>query len=151
MKKLQNLFIYFFVILSVQRKLQNFRQEAIWASSPQGSAPRTCCFSAAARKNPRLRTRFQSLGSRFKSSKVNKRVKRKHLKRQKQRKDSKRRGTTYEVTPQTTNKDRHDDIDDIFASIGFWCFGSIYSKKQITGCSLVYIQYDTSLCFEKHN
>ncbi|XP_023280667.1 nucleolus and neural progenitor protein [Seriola lalandi dorsalis] len=113
---------------NMQRKLQSFRQEACWAASPQGPAPRTCRSSAAVRRKNRLRTRCQSLRSQFKSSTVKTGVKNKHLKRRRRRRcelsmsglseTGQRSRTTYEATPQTTNCDSHDDIDDIFASGG---------------------------------
>ncbi|XP_051260516.1 nucleolus and neural progenitor protein [Dicentrarchus labrax] len=109
---------------NVQKKLQTFRQEARWASSPQGSVPRTCQSSAAMRRNARLRTRFHSLRSRFKLTAIRASVKKKQLKRQRKRTessvsglsgDNQRNRTTYEATFQTTDSD---DIDDIFASVG---------------------------------
>ncbi|XP_040913290.1 nucleolus and neural progenitor protein [Toxotes jaculatrix] len=112
---------------NVQRKLQSFRQETCWALFPQGSAPSTCRSSAAVRRSARMRTRCQSLRSRLKSSTVKTSVKKKGLKRPRWRNElsvsgllegDQRGRTTYEATPQTTDRDSHDDIDDIFASIG---------------------------------
>ncbi|XP_044073086.1 nucleolus and neural progenitor protein [Siniperca chuatsi] len=110
-----------------QRKLRTFRQEACWASSPQGSVPGTCRSSAATRRHDRRRTRFQSLRSQFKSSAIRTGVKKKHLKRQRKRTElsvsglsvnDRRNRTTYQATSQTTDCNIHDDIDDIFASVG---------------------------------
>ncbi|XP_073329800.1 nucleolus and neural progenitor protein [Pagrus major] len=113
---------------SVQRKLQTFRQEARWASSPQGSAPRSCRSSAATRRNAHLRTRFHSLRSRFRYSAVRAGVKKKQLKRQREKTESsvsglsgddQRNRTTHKATTsQTADRDNQDDIDDIFASVG---------------------------------
>ncbi|XP_029315052.1 nucleolus and neural progenitor protein isoform X2 [Cottoperca gobio] len=70
---------------NVKRRLRTFTQEASWASSPQGSVPRSCRSSAATRRHARLRTRFQSLRSQFKSSTVRTGVKKKPPKRQRKR------------------------------------------------------------------
>ncbi|XP_070832892.1 nucleolus and neural progenitor protein [Chaetodon trifascialis] len=109
---------------NVQRKLRTFRQEACWASSPQGSVPSTCRSSATARRNSLLRTRFHSLRSRFKSAAMRAEVKKKPLKRRRKRTEvsasglsgnDQRNRTAYKATSQTTDLD---DIDDIFASLG---------------------------------
>ncbi|XP_028993306.1 nucleolus and neural progenitor protein [Betta splendens] len=105
---------------NIQRKLQTFRKEACWASSPQGSMPKTCCFSAAVRRNAHLRTRLHSLRSQFKSSLFKKnsrkrRQRRTHLSGVSE--DCPRSRTTHEPSPQNTESDGYDDIDDIFSSI----------------------------------
>uniref|UniRef100_A0A8C3A391 Nucleolus and neural progenitor protein n=1 Tax=Cyclopterus lumpus TaxID=8103 RepID=A0A8C3A391_CYCLU len=100
---------------NVQRRLRTLRREACWASSPQGSVTRARRSSAAERGHARLRTRFQSLRSRFTSSKYSTLrtvVKKEQLKGQ-------RKKSKCETTSQTTSCDSHDDIDDIFASVGF--------------------------------
>ncbi|XP_018537479.1 nucleolus and neural progenitor protein [Lates calcarifer] len=108
---------------NVQRKLQSFRREAYWASSPQGSAPRTCHSPAATRRHARLKTRFQSLRSQFKSSTTKTGMKKKCQKRGRRKSelsvsglsdDGQRSRTMYGATPQTIDCDSHDDIDDIF-------------------------------------
>ncbi|XP_026231489.1 nucleolus and neural progenitor protein [Anabas testudineus] len=112
---------------NVQKKLRTFRQEASWALSLQGSVPRSCRFSAALRRNAHLRTRFHSLRSQFKSSVVKAGVKNKRVKRRRKKsvlsvsglsEDRQRSRTKYETSPQTIDYDSHDDIDDIFSSIG---------------------------------
>ncbi|XP_071351050.1 nucleolus and neural progenitor protein [Trachinotus anak] len=108
---------------NVQRKLQSFRKEARWAASPNGSAPRTCRSPVTARRSARLRTRCQSLRSRFRSSTVKTGVKKRRRRRSESSvsglsKTGRRSRTTFKATPQTTDCDNHDDIDDIFASIG---------------------------------
>lgn len=109
---------------NVQRKLQTFRQEARWASSPRGSAPRSCRSSAATRRNAHLRTRFHSLRSRFRSAAARAGVKKKRRKRQREKTepsasglsaDDQRNRTTNKPTSRTADCD---DIDDIFASVG---------------------------------
>ncbi|KAM8749134.1 nucleolus and neural progenitor protein [Acanthopagrus schlegelii] len=109
---------------NVQRKLQTFIEETRWASSPQGSAPRSCRSSAATRRNAHLRTRFHSLRSRFRSSAVRAGVKKKQRKRQREKAepsvsglsaDDQRNRTTHKPTSRTADGD---DIDDIFASVG---------------------------------
>ncbi|XP_054471579.1 nucleolus and neural progenitor protein isoform X2 [Anoplopoma fimbria] len=113
---------------NVQKRLRTFRQEACWASSPQSSAPRACRSSAAMRRLARLRTRFQSLRSRFKSSTLRTGVKKKQLKRRRKRTELSVSGLSgadqinrspCEGTSQTATCDSLDDIDDIFASVGF--------------------------------
>ncbi|XP_059198941.1 nucleolus and neural progenitor protein [Centropristis striata] len=112
---------------NVQRRLRSFRQEACWASSPQGSAPRTCRSPAATRTLARLRTRFHSLRSRYKLSAIRAGVKKIWRKRQKTRtelsestlsEDDHRNRTAYKTTSETSVCESHDDIDDIFASVG---------------------------------
>ncbi|XP_070770955.1 nucleolus and neural progenitor protein [Enoplosus armatus] len=112
---------------NVQRTLRTFRQEACWASTPEGSVPRTCRSSAATRRNAHRRARFHSLRSRFKSSAVRTGVKKKQLKRRRKRTELSVSGlsgddqinrTTYQATPQTTDCDIQDDIDDIFGAVG---------------------------------
>lgn len=119
--------ITFVLIPRFQRKLRTFRQEACRASSPQGSAPRTCRSSAAMRTKPRLKTRFHSIRSHLKSLALRTNVKKKQLKRQKRRtelsvfgltEENQRNKNEHKATSQTTNCNNHDDIDDIFASIG---------------------------------
>nr|XP_046260409.1 nucleolus and neural progenitor protein isoform X2 [Scatophagus argus] len=113
---------------NVQRKLHIFKQEAHWASSPQGSVPRTCRSPAVMKRKARSRTRFHSLRSQFKSSAVRGGVKKKkNQKRQRKRtelsvsglsEDNQRNRTTYKAASPTSEHDSHDDIDDIFASAG---------------------------------
>ncbi|KAK2906262.1 nucleolus and neural progenitor protein isoform X1 [Channa argus] len=111
---------------NVHGKLQTFRQEACWASSPQGSVPRTCRSSIALRRTTCLRARFQSLKGNFRYSRIKTGVKKKSQKEQQKRTklstsgllgDGHRR-TSYEASSNTTECDRHDDIDDIFSSLG---------------------------------
>lgn len=119
-------FLYVLYFLSVQKKLRTFRHEAHWASTLQGSVPRSLSFSAAVRRNAHLRARFHSLKTRFKSSIVKAGVKKKHLKRRRKSQlpvsglsdHSQRRKTKHAASPQTTVCDSYDDIDDIFSSIG---------------------------------
>ncbi|XP_019945203.2 nucleolus and neural progenitor protein [Paralichthys olivaceus] len=113
---------------NVQRRLQSFRQEALWASSPRGPAPRTCRFSAALRMNPRQRARFQFLRRQIRLSTIKTGIKKKHLWSKSRRRfelsasglseDEQRTWTTHKETPQTTDCEGQDDIDDIFASVG---------------------------------
>ncbi|KAM9346882.1 nucleolus and neural progenitor protein-like [Symphorus nematophorus] len=112
---------------NLQRKLRTFRQAAFWASSPRGSVPRTCRSSVDMGRNDHLRTRFHSLRSRFKSSAMRAGVKKKQLKRQRKRtelsvtgllRNDQRSRSAHKTTPQTTDSEVHDDIDDIFASVG---------------------------------
>lgn len=149
-------FLYDF--LSVQRKLQTFRQEVYWASTLQGSVPRSFGFSAAVRRNAHLRTRFHSLKSRFKSSIVKAGVKKKHLKRRRKSELSvsglsdhgQRRKTKYEASPQTIDCDSHDDIDDIFSSIGLWHLGIKHIQGNKSLCPAVLrIYIDTYFSYLK--
>ncbi|XP_028249048.1 nucleolus and neural progenitor protein [Parambassis ranga] len=112
---------------NVQRKLQTFRHEARRASSPQGSMPKTIRSHTVMKRNSRLKRRFQSLRSRFPSSSVRTGVKRKHQRGRRNGtdfsgfgfpKDNQCSRMTEEETNQTTDSDIHDDIDDIFASVG---------------------------------
>ncbi|XP_062287899.1 nucleolus and neural progenitor protein [Scomber scombrus] len=99
---------------NVQRKLQTFREETCGAFSPQGSVPNTCRPSAPMRRNVHLRTRFQSLRRRLKSRTVSVGVKKKQIKRQRNR-------TELSVSAASEDNQRSrtiDDIDDIFASAG---------------------------------
>ncbi|XP_056293794.1 nucleolus and neural progenitor protein isoform X2 [Pseudoliparis swirei] len=110
---------------NIQRRLRTFRREACWASTPQGSVPRACRSSAAERGHARLRTRVQTLRSRLKSSTLRTDVKKEQLKGQRKKtelsvsglsEDDQINRSKCETTSQTAS---HDDIDDIFASVGF--------------------------------
>ncbi|XP_069010834.1 nucleolus and neural progenitor protein [Embiotoca jacksoni] len=112
---------------NVHRKLRTFRHEACWASSPQGSVPKTFRTPAVKRRQARLKTRCQSLRSRFTSFTVRTGAKKKHLTGAQRgaelsvsglSKDDQRSQTTPEATHQTTDSDSHNDIDDIFANAG---------------------------------
>ncbi|KAM7407712.1 hypothetical protein PAMA_003451 [Pampus argenteus] len=115
---------------NVQRKLQTFRQEASRAFSPHASVPNTCWSFAAARRNAHMRTRFQSLRRRLKSHTVSIGVKKKQRVQRRRKKtelstsgpseDDERSRTVCEAAAaQTTDYNSHDDIDDIFAAVGF--------------------------------
>ncbi|KAJ4933566.1 hypothetical protein JOQ06_030392 [Pogonophryne albipinna] len=110
---------------SVQRRLRTFRQEACWALSPQGSVPKSCRSYAATRRHNRLRTHFQSLRSRIKSSTLRTGVKKTRLKRQRKRTESgpsvddRKKRTMGNLSPALQTSGCDDDIDDIFASVGF--------------------------------
>lgn len=75
-----------------------------------------------------LTTRFHSLRSRFKSSAARAGVKRKPVGRQHKGTDpsasallghNQSNRTAYDVTSENTDNDSHDDIDNIFASVGW--------------------------------
>ncbi|XP_035031482.2 nucleolus and neural progenitor protein [Hippoglossus stenolepis] len=112
---------------NVQRKLPSFRREVLWASSLRGSAPRTFRFSASLRMNPRRRARFHYLRRQLRFSTIKTGVKKKHLRRSRRCElsasglsvDEQSSRTTHKETPQTTDCEGQDDIDDIFASVGF--------------------------------
>ncbi|CAB1457560.1 unnamed protein product [Pleuronectes platessa] len=70
---------------NVQRKLPSFRREALWASSLQGSAPRTFRLSASLRMNPRRRARFHYLRRQLRFSTIKTGVKKNHLRRERRR------------------------------------------------------------------
>nr|XP_040056519.1 nucleolus and neural progenitor protein [Gasterosteus aculeatus aculeatus] len=112
---------------NVQRKLRAFRQKACWASSPHRSEPRAGRPSAGMRGRARLRTRFQSLRSRFESSKRRTGVRHKRTRGQRKTPELSASGPSWDdrtngskclVTPPTPGWDSHDDIDDIFATLG---------------------------------
>ncbi|KAL6100587.1 nepro [Pungitius sinensis] len=112
---------------NVQRKLRAFRQKACWASSPHRSEPRAGRPSAGMRGRARLRTRFRSLRSRFESLTRRTGVKNKQTRGQRKRAelavsgppgDDRTNASKCLVTPQTPGWDSHDDIDNIFASVG---------------------------------
>ncbi|XP_060909733.1 nucleolus and neural progenitor protein [Labrus mixtus] len=112
---------------NVQKRFKTFRKEACWASSPQGSVPKSCCSSAAMRRGPRLRTPFHFLRSRLKSAAVRTGMKTKCSKRKGERTELPESGlsgdnlksrTAYEQIAHTKEPDHNDDIDDIFAAVG---------------------------------
>ncbi|KAM9342173.1 nucleolus and neural progenitor protein [Pholidichthys leucotaenia] len=108
---------------NIQGKLQTFRREACWASSPRVPVPKTLHSLVAWRRSSHLRTRFQSHKRQLLSCKVRADSKKKCQK-------TRRKGahlpfglyggdqhsTTLEILHQTSKSD--DEIDDIFASIG---------------------------------
>ncbi|XP_054871610.1 nucleolus and neural progenitor protein isoform X1 [Amphiprion ocellaris] len=109
---------------NVQRKLQTFRQEACWASSPNKSVPKSFLSPSAMRRKARLRIRL-SLTGQIASCALRTGVKKKRLIGQQKAtllsvpglsKDNQQNRTTHEAAHPTT--DSRDDIDDIFASVG---------------------------------
>lgn len=107
-------------IPSVQRKLEAFKKEACWASSPQVSVPRTYRSFALMRRKIHPTTRFHALRCRFKSSALRDGVKKKQLKRQRMRTDSSVSGLSGDRQKNRAMYEAasHDDIDDIFATVG---------------------------------
>ncbi|KAM3607175.1 uncharacterized protein V6R79_002803 [Siganus canaliculatus] len=108
---------------NVQRKLRTFRQEADRVLSHGVSVPRTCRFSFATWRSARLRTRFHAVRSRLKASALRSGISRKQMKRGKKKiasSDSNKQTnrTVQKMSSQTGSNGSHDDIDDIFASIG---------------------------------
>ncbi|XP_008298377.1 nucleolus and neural progenitor protein [Stegastes partitus] len=108
---------------NVQRKLRTFRQEACWASSPQKSVPKSFLSPAAARRSARLRSRLKSLRRQMMSSAIRTGVKKKRQKKTAlsvcvPSEDSQQNRTAHEAAHRTAESDSHDDIDDIFASVG---------------------------------
>ncbi|KAM4557762.1 nucleolus and neural progenitor protein [Odontesthes bonariensis] len=112
---------------NVRRKLQSFRREVCSVSSPEGSVPKTFLSPVATRRKARLRSRVQSLRRRMVSSRVRTGVKRRGpVGKQKETElsaagvltDDQQRKAAHNVTPQMSDFDTHDDIDDIFASVG---------------------------------
>ncbi|CAI5656931.1 unnamed protein product [Oreochromis niloticus] len=104
---------------NVQRKLQTFKKEACWASSPEGSAPKTLRSLASRRRSVHGIICFHSLRRRFM---MRGGVKRKEQAGRQRRArlsgDDQRSRTAREATHRSTDSDTHDDIDDIFASAG---------------------------------
>uniref|UniRef100_A0A3Q0SCM9 Nucleolus and neural progenitor protein n=1 Tax=Amphilophus citrinellus TaxID=61819 RepID=A0A3Q0SCM9_AMPCI len=107
-------------LLYVQRKLQTFKKEVCWASSPQGSAPKTFHSLTSRRRSVHLRAHVQTRSRQFMSSTVRTGVKRRQKgpKLSGLRVDDQQSKSTEEATHQATDPDSHDDIDDIFASVG---------------------------------
>uniref|UniRef100_A0A669CAY7 Nucleolus and neural progenitor protein n=1 Tax=Oreochromis niloticus TaxID=8128 RepID=A0A669CAY7_ORENI len=101
------------------RKLQTFKKEACWASSPEGSAPKTLRSLASRRRSVHGIICFHSLRRRFM---MRGGVKRKEQAGRQRRArlsgDDQRSRTAREATHQSTDSDTHNDIDDIFASAG---------------------------------
>lgn len=138
------MFLSFVLILSVQRKLRTFREEACKAFSPQGSVPNTCRPSAPMRRNVHLRTRFQSLRRRLKSRTVSVGIKKKQIKRQRKMTELSVSGASEDN--QTSNT--IDDIDDIFASAGLWHYWIIHIQENtILWRSIC----DTFLCLKREH
>uniref|UniRef100_A0A669E358 Nucleolus and neural progenitor protein n=1 Tax=Oreochromis niloticus TaxID=8128 RepID=A0A669E358_ORENI len=110
---------------NVQRKLQTFKKEACWASSPEGSAPKTLRSLASRRRSVHGIICFHSLRRRFM---MRGGVKRKEQAGRQRRArlsgDDQRSRTAREATHQSTDSDTHNDIDDIFASAGPLCYFS---------------------------
>ncbi|XP_030614854.1 nucleolus and neural progenitor protein [Archocentrus centrarchus] len=105
---------------NVQRKLQTFKKEVCWASSPQGSAPKTFHSLTSRRRSVHLRAHVQTRSRQFMSSTVRTGIKRREKgpKLSGLRVDDQQSKSTEEATHQATDSDSHDDIDDIFASVG---------------------------------
>ncbi|KAM9851179.1 nucleolus and neural progenitor protein [Aulostomus maculatus] len=106
---------------NVQRKLQTFRQEVCQAVSSRGSVRKTSP-SSLVRRDFHLRTRFQFLKRRWKLCATGSCVKKKRPKTTEVCKLSQKSRRSLAVDEAAaappTDKDNHDDIDDIFASVG---------------------------------
>ncbi|XP_006793709.1 nucleolus and neural progenitor protein isoform X2 [Neolamprologus brichardi] len=100
---------------NVQRKLQTFKKEACWASSPEGSAPKTL-RSLASRRRVHGRIRFHTLRRFVMRGGVKRKEQAGQQTRARLSGDDQRSRTAQEATCRST--DTHDDIDDIFASAG---------------------------------
>ncbi|XP_031589019.1 nucleolus and neural progenitor protein [Oreochromis aureus] len=104
---------------NVQRKLQTFKKEACWASSPEGSAPKTLRSLASRRRSVHGIICFHSLRRRFMMrGGVKKKEQAGRQRRARLSGDDQRSRTAREATHRSTDSDTHDDIDDIFASAG---------------------------------
>ncbi|XP_041858104.1 nucleolus and neural progenitor protein isoform X2 [Melanotaenia boesemani] len=108
---------------NVQRKLRSFRREVCWASSPAGSAPKTFHFPVAASRTARQKRSLWTVKRCFVSSRdrtgVKKMLREKtELVVSKLFKCNQQRGATHKVMLQTPSSGSHNDIDDIFASVG---------------------------------
>uniref|UniRef100_A0A3P8P852 Nucleolus and neural progenitor protein-like N-terminal domain-containing protein n=1 Tax=Astatotilapia calliptera TaxID=8154 RepID=A0A3P8P852_ASTCA len=100
---------------NIQRKLQTFKKEACWASSPEGSAPKTL-RSLASRRRVHGRIRFHTLRRLMMRGGVKRKEQAGRQTRARLSGDDLRSGTAREATCRSTVT--HDDIDDIFASAG---------------------------------
>ncbi|XP_039883743.1 nucleolus and neural progenitor protein isoform X2 [Simochromis diagramma] len=100
---------------NVQRKLQTFKKEACWASSPEGSAPKTL-RSLASRRRVHGRIRFHTLRRFMMRGGVKRKEQAGRQTRARLSGDDLRSRTAREATCRSTVT--HDDIDDIFASAG---------------------------------
>uniref|UniRef100_A0A3B3C777 Nucleolus and neural progenitor protein n=2 Tax=Oryzias melastigma TaxID=30732 RepID=A0A3B3C777_ORYME len=95
----------------VHRKLQLLRQEVVWASSPPGSARKHLHFCAVMRTcRSLLRSRRRRLFQRRTAGKV----KRRRTAVPEPNRDEQQ----SRAAPELQSADAHDDIDDIFASVG---------------------------------
>uniref|UniRef100_A0A3Q4H885 Nucleolus and neural progenitor protein n=1 Tax=Neolamprologus brichardi TaxID=32507 RepID=A0A3Q4H885_NEOBR len=97
------------------KKLQTFKKEACWASSPEGSAPKTL-RSLASRRRVHGRIRFHTLRRFVMRGGVKRKEQAGQQTRARLSGDDQRSRTAQEATCRST--DTHDDIDDIFASAG---------------------------------
>lgn len=137
------------MIIRVQRKLQIFRRDVLGILSPP--AHRTSrASSSVLRRNPRLRKRFKSLRDQFRRSAVRTSLKKKHSKRE--NKNTKLSATedvrscsTAKVKKETSQHENHDDIDDIFASKGWWHLRIRWCLVTNTVCTSVTFLPDTDV------
>lgn len=123
------MFAWFVHLCSVQRKFQTFRQKVHWALSPQRRALRSPRSPVLTSRKKRSRTHLHSFRSQSKSLALRAGDKAKKVKRRKKSlqssvfglvRDKRKSKGRRERISEPTNQNSHDDIDDIFASIGLW-------------------------------
>lgn len=111
-----------FVLCSVQRKLRSFRHKVRLALLPQRRAPRSPRSPVLTGRNKRptnlhsIRSQKKALALRGERQKNRRRSSVSRLLR-----DKRKNKSGCEGISETATQNSHNDIDDIFASIGLWC------------------------------
>lgn len=118
------MFVWFAFHCSVQRKFRTFRQKVHWALSPQRRVPRSPRCPVLTSRNKRARTCLHSVRSQNKSLALRAGDKAKRRKKSIQSSvfgllRDKWKNKSRRIS-EPSNQNGHDDIDDIFASIGLW-------------------------------
>lgn len=114
------------VLCSVQRKLRTFRHKVHSALLPQRRAPRSPCSPVLTGRNKRA-TSLHSIRSQNKSLALRagdggrRQKKRRRSSVSGLLRDKQKNKSGCEGISETTTQNSHNDIDDIFASIGLWC------------------------------
>lgn len=135
-----NLFSFIFGFSSAKRKLMTYKQEVSWALSLCRTPPKTCQSLRTLWTSAHPRIRCQSLRTQFRpigtKACVNRKWSQRHRKRRSvlptqtdppevaemsgDQSSHTNKSMNSPETPTQKPTSRNDDIDDIFASLGFW-------------------------------
>lgn len=156
------MFVWFVLLCSVQKKFRTFRQKVHWVFSPQRRAPRSPRSLLLASRNKRSRAYLHSVRSQNKFSALRAGKKAKKVKGEKKSsrssvfgllRDEWKKKSQHERISEPTHQNSHDDIDDIFASMGLWhsVTSSLQDKrefvvKKITISERIFENSDLNCC-----
>lgn len=148
--------VCFVALSSVQRKFRSLRQKVRWALSSQKRVLKSPRSRVLTSRNICSKTHLHLVRSQNKSLALRAGAKEKKGKRRKKisqssvcglLKDKQKNKSRRERFSEPTNQNSHDDIDDIFASIGLWSplASSLLEKMEICSGKNDYFSLDWKL------